>query len=230
MLIVDKAGIGKTTVLTHLSKRIKQKYPSHWLVRIDLKDYMELLEAQKSKLINKGCVLEFVSKEVLKIESHLEKELFKKCFEGSEISKVVVMVDGFDEISPRYKETVIDVLQFLKQTSLEQVWVTTRPHLREELEDNLQQLSYTLQPFSEVEKVEFIKKFWLQNSNLVNKDEHLLDIYAKALIIKLAQSIIDKDKEFTGNPLQTHMLAEAFEKDFRSFCVSGNQSLSYLTS
>ena len=82
---------------------------------------------------------------------------FKKSFEGSEINKVVVMVDGFDEISPQYKQTVINMLQVLKlTTSLEQLWVTTRPHLRAELEDNLQQLSYTLQPFSEVEQVEFL--------------------------------------------------------------------------
>jgi hypothetical protein len=71
------------------------------------------------------------------------------------------MVDGFDEISPIYKETVTDMLQVLKQTPLEQLWVTIRPHLRDELEDNLQQLSYTLQPFYEVEQVEFLKKFWL---------------------------------------------------------------------
>ena len=29
MLIADKAGMGKTTILTHLSKRIKQKFPAH---------------------------------------------------------------------------------------------------------------------------------------------------------------------------------------------------------
>jgi hypothetical protein len=85
------------------------------------------------------------------------------------------------------------------------------------LEDNLQRLSYTLQPFSEDEQVDFLKKFWLPNSDLENKDEHRLEIYATALIRKLAQSISDKDREFTGIPLQTRMLAEAFEKDFVSF-------------
>jgi len=60
-------------------------------------------------------------------------------------------------------KTVTDMLQALKQTPLEQLWVTTRPHLRGELEDNLQQLSYTLQSFYKVEQVEFLKKFWLQS-------------------------------------------------------------------
>jgi len=220
MLIADRAGMGKSTVLTHLSEQIKQNFPAHWLVRIDLNDYTEQLKTQKGKKMDKARVLDFILNQVLKLESHFEKELFKKSFEGNEISKVVLMVDGFDEISPSYKETVIDMLQVLKQTSLEQLWVTTRTHLREELEDNMQQLSYTLQPFSEVEQVEFLKKFWLENSDLEHKDEHRLEIYATALIRKLAQSISDKDREFTGIPLQTRMLAEAFREKFRSFYES----------
>ena len=220
MLIADKAGMGKSIILTHLAKQIKQTFPSHWLVRIDLNDCTEIFKAQKGKKMDKVWVLEFISRKVLKLESSFEKELFKKSFEGNEVNKVVVMVDGFDEISPSYKETVIDMLQVLKQASLEQLWVTTRPHLREELEDNLQQVSYTLQPFSEVEQVEFLKKFWPENLNLAGTKQHRLQIYATALISKLAQSISDKDKEFTGIPLQTRMLAEAFEEDFASFYLS----------
>ena len=130
------------------------------------------------------------------------------------------MVDGFDEISPSYKETVIEMLQVLKQTSLQQLWVTTRPHLKEELEDRLQQLSYTLQPFSEVEQVEFLKQFWLQTLNPEARNQHRFQIYATALIRKLAQSISDKNKEFTGIPSQTRILAEAFKGEFNSFYVS----------
>jgi ankyrin repeat protein len=130
------------------------------------------------------------------------------------------MVDGFEEISPQYKETVLDMLEVLKQISLKQLCVTTRPHLREELEDNLQQLSYTLQPFSKVEQVEFLKKFWDQTSNIEVTNQQRLQIYAEALIRKLAQSISDRHRQFTGIPLQTRMLAEAFEEKFKSFYVS----------
>jgi hypothetical protein len=220
MIIADKAGMGKTTVLNQLSKRIKQKFPAHWLVRISLNKYTNQLEAQKGKTLDKDRVLEFVSKEVLKLESDLEKELFEKSFKGNEISEVVIMVDGFDEISPKYNKSVLDMLHVLKQTSIQELWVTTRPHLREELEDNLQQLSYTLQPLSEVEQVEFLKNFWLQNLNHEDMDENRLQIFATTLIRNLARSIGDKDNEFTGIPLQTYMLAEAFEKEFRSFYMS----------
>jgi hypothetical protein len=47
-----------------------------------------------------------------------------------------------------------------------------------------------------------------------------LQIYAKHLIKKLAQLIIDKDREFTGIPQQTRMLAEAFDEEVKIFCQS----------
>ena len=75
----------------------------------------------------------------------------KKSFEGNSISILVVLVDGICVICPDYNEKVMGMLHVLKQTSLEQLWVTTRPHLRDELQDNLQQLSNNLQPFTEFE-------------------------------------------------------------------------------
>jgi hypothetical protein len=65
------------------------------------------------------------------------------------------MLDGFDEVSLFHNATVIDLLQALRQTSAEQPWVTVRPHPREELEDNLQQLPYKLEPVSVGDQVEF---------------------------------------------------------------------------
>jgi len=221
MLIADTAGMGKTTVLTHLSKQMKQKFPTYWVVRIDLNDHTDVLETQVKQKIG---TVEFLCEKLLKLCCPFEKELFKQCCQGlEEATKVVLMFDGFDEISPNYKETVLDLLQDLnplKQPWIEQLWVTTRPHLREELEDNLQQLCYTLEPFSEDNQVGFLTKFWHKHSKLVEGNQQQLETYARALIEKLAKSISDKKKEFTGIPLQTRMLAEAFEKEVKTYCLS----------
>jgi hypothetical protein len=134
------------------------------------------------------------------------------------------MLDGFDEISPSYKQTVIGLTQALRQTAVEQLWVTTRPHLREELEDKLQQLSYTLEPFSEEDQVEFLTKFWsLQNWFTGTEEEgkeiekNNLAFYAEHLIKILAESLRDTETEFSGIPLQTRMLAEAFDEEVKIF-------------
>ena len=227
MLISDTAGMGKSTVLTHLSKQIKQKFPNKWVVRIDLNDHTDALKVLKQEQIDKEKAIEFVSEKLLKLKPGLEMELFKQCCEQQQKVKIVVMLDGFDEISPSYKETVIDLLQALRQMAVEQLWVTTRPHLRQELEDKLLQLSYTLKPFSEENQVEFLTKFWsLQDwfteldSEEAEEAKNKLEIYAKRLIKKVAQSISYKDKDFTGIPLQCRMLAEAFDEEIVTGCQS----------
>jgi len=149
MLISVTAGTSKSTVLTHLSKQIKQKFPAKWVLRIDLNDHTDALEALKEEQIDKEKAIEFVSEKILKLKLVLELEMFKKSCEQKEKLKIIIMVDGFDETSPSYKETVIKLLQAVKQTAVEQLWVTTQPHLKEELEDQLQQLCYTIEPFSE---------------------------------------------------------------------------------
>ena len=208
MLISDVAGMGKSTLLTHLSKEIKQRFPAKWVVRIDLNNHTDAFEAMRKKEIHKEKAIEFVSERLLKLKPGLEVELFKQCCEQKQKVRIIIMLDGFDEISPYYKKTVINLLQALRQTAVEQLWITTRPHLRNELEEKLQQLSYTLEPFSEENQVEFLTKFWSLKNWLIEMDSKekeekkiKLAIYAKHLIKKLAQSIGDEEKEFTGIPL-----------------------------
>jgi len=227
MLISDTAGMGKSTVLTHLSKQIKQNFPAKWVVRVDLNAHTDALKTLEDEQIDKEKVIEFISEKVLRHKPGLEMELFKQCCEQKQKVRVVIMLDGFDEISPFYKDTVIDLLQALRQTAVENLWVTTRPHLRNELEDKLQQLSYTLEPFSEENQIEFLTKFWslkdwVTNMDNNGKEEHIkkLEIYAKELIKELVHSISDKEREFAGIPLQCRMLAEAFEKELQIFCHS----------
>jgi len=223
MLISDTAGMGKSTLLTQLSKKIKQKFPTKWVVRIDINDHTDALNTLQQKHIDKEKAIEIVSENLLKFQPGVGLALFKQCCELKQKVRIIIMVDGFDEISPNYKETVIDLLQALRQTAVEQLWVTTRPHLREELEDNLQQLSYKIKSFSKENQVEFLKRFWCQKdwfTEVGNGSEEefktKLENYAEDLIRKLSQSISDRDKQFTGIPLQCRMLAEAFDKEVKT--------------
>jgi len=225
MLISDTAGMGKSTLLTHLSQQIKHKFPAKWVVRIDLNDHTDALKALKQQQIDKKTAIEFVSGKLLNVKPGLEMELFKQCCGQKQKDRIVIMLDGFDEISPYYKETVIRLLQALRETDVEQLWVTTRPHLREELEDKLQQLSYTLEPFSDKNQIEFLTKFWrTEQDDIGEEGEKKLKVYAEHLIKKLANSISDKDRELTGIPLQTRMLAEAFDEKVRKFCQSAEST------
>jgi len=231
MLISDTAGMGKSTVLTHLSKQIKQNFPAKWVVGINLNDHTDALKTLKEEQIDKEKAIEFVSEKVLKLTPGLELELFKQCCEQKQKVGIVIMLDGFDEISPLYKQTVLALLQALRQTAVEQLWVTTRPHLRNELEDKLQQLSYTLGPFSEENQIELLTKFWSlkawfteMNDKQKEESKKKIEIYATKLIKNLGNSISDKDREFTCVPLHIRMLAEAFDEEVMTFCQSAEST------
>jgi ABC-type lipoprotein export system ATPase subunit len=103
MLISDTAGMGKSTELTHLSKQIKKNFPGKWVVRIDLNDNTDALKALEQEQIDREKAIEFVSEKLLKLEPGLELELFKQCCEKKQKLRIVIMLDGFDEISPFYK-------------------------------------------------------------------------------------------------------------------------------
>jgi Ni2+-binding GTPase involved in maturation of urease and hydrogenase len=72
MLVSDTAGMGKSTVLTHLSKQIQQKFAGICVVRIDLNNHTEALKTLKEKQIDKEKAIEFLFEEVLKLKSGLE--------------------------------------------------------------------------------------------------------------------------------------------------------------
>jgi hypothetical protein len=91
------------------------------VVRIDLNDHTDALKALKQKQIDKEKVIEFVSEKLLKLEPGLELELFKQYCEQMQKVRIVIMLDGFYEISPFYKETVIGLLHALSHTAVEQL-------------------------------------------------------------------------------------------------------------
>ena len=104
MLIADRAGMGKTTVLTHLSREIKEENPNHWVVRIDLNAHTDVLADQNKTSISPESATDFISNNLLNLKTSLEKKMFNHLLEKK---RVVVMLDGFDEISPSYKNIVI---------------------------------------------------------------------------------------------------------------------------
>jgi len=76
MLISDKAGMCKSTLMTHLSKQIRKKIPAKWVVRFDLNDHTDARKALIQEQTDKEKVIELISKNVPKLKPGLRLELF----------------------------------------------------------------------------------------------------------------------------------------------------------
>jgi len=77
MLIYDRAGMNKSTVLTRLSKQNIPNFLSKWVVRIYLNDNTDTLKAMKEEQMDTEKENEFASVKMLKVKPGFELELFK---------------------------------------------------------------------------------------------------------------------------------------------------------
>ncbi|XP_071037934.1 serine/threonine-protein phosphatase 6 regulatory ankyrin repeat subunit B-like [Parasteatoda tepidariorum] len=94
--------------------------------------------------------------------------------------------------------------------------------MKNELEDVLSVLSYSLRPLSRNDQVMFIKNYWCNILGFSIKQN--FERFTNELQVLLPTLISDKNKEFTGIPLQTKMLAEAFHEKFKtSYDLSNNK-------
>ncbi|CAH0545963.1 unnamed protein product [Brassicogethes aeneus] len=137
--------------------------------------------------------------------------------------KIALLFDGFDEISPDYTEKVIELLQVLKNSKVQKLWITTRPYnfIQGSLEDKLSVFSYSLKPLLLEEQKGFLRKFWKEKLKLNELDEQRSGVFIDELLGKLPKSI-----DFMSIPLHASMVAEVFKDAFKSFYDSNEQELS----
>jgi hypothetical protein len=96
----------------------------------------------------------FFSQKILRIEG-FEEKLFDKLFmEG----KVVILFDAVDEISPSFKDFVIELMKGVHEKTLNPLWTSTRPHLSEEITQNIKPFVVNFLPMTNKEIQEFFAK------------------------------------------------------------------------
>lgn len=70
---------------------------------------------------------------ILKIKG-FEAQVFKQFFK---MNRVKFLLDGFDEISPSFKEFNLSLFRAITRESQNQLWISTRPHFENELFETL---------------------------------------------------------------------------------------------
>ncbi|MFT4314280.1 MAG: ankyrin repeat domain-containing protein [Wolbachia pipientis] len=206
IIVAAEPGMGKTTALTRLGAQSRDN--SKWLIRINLVEYKDKLEQS-----DVGSIVEFLHENSV-VSNTLTKKLLESRLNNS--GNIVFLLDGFDEITSKGQTNVVNLIKKLQETKVEKVLISTRLHLRNELENSLSTIAYTLKPFSREDQEEFLKKFWQRDSGI---DQGRLDNYINELLEFVSKSIGDKEKKFMGIPMQMRMVAEAFQE------VTGNRTL-----
>lgn len=210
IVVAAEPGMGKTTALTRFGTQ--KADDSKWLIRINLVEYKDKLE-QEVGFSNIDNIVAFLHVDDSNtLSSALTRKLLKSRLNNS--GNIILLLDGFDEITSVGQKNVLNLLKALQKTKVEKVLISTRLHLRNELENSLSTVAYTFKPFFSEDQKQFLKKFWQKDLN-ANVTQACLDNYIQELLEFISDSIGDKERKFMGIPLQMKMVAEAFQEELK---------------
>jgi ankyrin repeat protein len=224
MLLVAKPGMGKSTLLSYMAHEIKKWKPSVWVLRINLVNYTNELQAidfEPESIDKCKMFLWSAAHSTEQDDLMVTKEIFLQALEQT--GKMVIILDGFDEISPDYSDKVQVLIKAIRDKTASKIWISSRSTFQLNLEDTVGKFAFTLQPFTPENQIQFLEQYWSEVSEISNRG--IMQKFGKQLLSLCSRNFSDKDGEFTEIPLQTRMLGEAFNNEAKEYCCSGEFNL-----
>lgn len=192
--LIDDHGKGKTTEFRLLAKEMKQKYPKHWLVFLNLIDHVEAF-ADPISFESSVDLAKFFCEKILKIDA-VEAQIFMNLFNDG---RVIIMMDAFDEINSKIQENVEKI--FIENNA-NQIWISTRPKAEGK---NLKSDCFKLRLFTFEDQDKFIKAL-IKNEADVNNKEKIREI---SFFLSGLNSYRSNQ---VNNPIIFRLLIEVFEE------------------
>lgn len=215
VVISAEPGMGKSTLLHHLAAITKKQRANVWVVTVALNDFTKYLDKSDFSRDEDGNTRNLIAAAagVDAVTSKFDARLFNQCYNGN--GELIVLLDGFDEITPFYTKQGLAVLRALQQSAVSRVWVTARPTLRETLQRATSTLPFDIKPFTPKDQKTFLRKYW--KNKLPAIEPEMLDDFIDKVLDLIKNSFDNKLNQFTGIPLQTSMIAEVFQEDLRKY-------------
>ncbi|XP_046457772.1 uncharacterized protein LOC124204695 isoform X2 [Daphnia pulex] len=226
IVISGGAGTGKSTVLSHYCETIKKTKPTRWISRINLVDYCEILSKFEPKMKDNSSneedeedfstTIDFFVDElnIRDCENAFSRSLLRHQLKMGD-NRVVVMLDGFDEISSQFQEKAIHLMKAIIANKSVQLIVTTRPHMMDQLQLQLSQLAYSLENFTEKDQIDYLSEYWETNLKELEDKSVVIRKFSEYFVQRVSQTLKDKEKSFIGIPLQCRLMAECFQSDLQ---------------
>ena len=149
-----------------------------------------------------------------------EIELFIHCYNNN---RVVLLFDGFDEICPDFANEFMEFVNILKKTKVVHIWITSRVYnVLHQLENTLETFSFTIQPLSYDDQLEFLEKIWSRKLKTSKRDFYPfnkpnMNDLIKVFLWGLSDTLRDTTNKFISIPLHLYMISEVFQDSFHNF-------------
>ncbi|XP_050500560.1 uncharacterized protein LOC114333655 [Diabrotica virgifera virgifera] len=250
VIISNDSGVGKSTFLTGLSLKMLKQSNSLWVIRINLNDFAFNKEKLNDKDVRHkiqslreitftendiACAIDYFTEMATTndfVKDSFQKRLLKFSLEERStrfmVPKVVVLFDGFDEISPTYTKQTITLIKSLVQSNVTQIYVTSRFHEKEMLENALQTLAILIKPLDEEEQTSFLCKFWkyslkfFEEDNVQELHKKISEYVTELQIILDANEINDTITSISTDPLTLSHNLRSYVDDIKFDKIARN--------
>ncbi|CAL8069043.1 unnamed protein product [Orchesella dallaii] len=219
--ISDTPGMGKTVLLSRLAERIQQSNRPILVRFIVLREFVD--RQQKIDHITDSESLIHAIAEAAS-ESEIGRKVTRKLLKSG-YKKAVLIFDGFDEVLTTQLDMAKQILVIASKIKSVLLYVSTRPHMQDELEKTLCVLGYNILPFGEEDQIEFLTKYWGKNCS----DTQIvrLEQFACKCLNTLRKRMNDFERDITGIPLQCLLLAEVYEQQAMNYCKPKTRTLKF---
>ena len=199
IILSGEAGMGKSAFLNKLYQNLCRKSENNMIFKIDLSKclaklniYEKRLKTDKDFINNNERAFGFIL-DLGMLKTKFEKAIFKYFYEQEK--KIIFLFDGLDETSwALYHTSVLDILKCLKKNKIK-ILITTRPNLKEELENNFGTISFSITKLTFENQLSYLSEYLK-----LNEPERIL----KGI----------NDNELTSNPLQLRLFSEIYLNEF----------------
>lgn len=143
VIISGAPGSGKSLMMRVFAHRIKKNHKDYWVSYVNLQNFSsnEFFGCIDGVNINYHFIINHF-KDIF--EDDFEQKLFKYFYEND---KVVLFLDNFEEIGEERRKLVMKIVQSINNSTNNQIWITARPQISEELEEVVNQTSFKINQF-----------------------------------------------------------------------------------
>ncbi|XP_065344337.1 uncharacterized protein LOC135942246 [Cloeon dipterum] len=185
-LLSSVAGAGKSTVLKEIAFQIGKSDQDARVLNISLNKNFKTLTKPRVDAV------EFLAKTTGNSSEDIKNWIAQK--------KVVVFLDGFDEICPHSRDKALGILRALKEKRVP-LCVATRPHEAKVIEATIKNATLVeIEPFDEAKQIEFLR---LETNN--NEEEIKRVLHA---VQQIGLSSRRDEDTILVNPLHLSLVAQ----------------------
>ncbi|KAH9640274.1 hypothetical protein HF086_001626 [Spodoptera exigua] len=223
-------------------------------VDIDFKEVVKFLfraidfEASRDRTCNFELVIDQVSVQDQDIYFNVGKDgmnvtglnlfeiqLFVHSFNAN---RVALLFDGFDEICPDYASEFMQIANILRNSKLSHMWITSRLYnVLHQLECIMQTFSYTIEPLSEDDQMQFLEKIWstrkAERSKMLDyfpfNKPWSLKLLIKGFLAVLTAVLTDFNRKFLSMPLHLYMISDIYQSCYHTFPLHAESYDSFIS-